>query len=66
MLLIETNKQKNPLTIILAEGDISWNMGYNDDGQHDKTEHEQKDDKVECDQEAQKGEVRQDPCSKHP
>lgn len=41
-------------------------MRSNNDGQHDEAEHEQEDDQVKHDQEAQEGEVRLDPCAKHP
>lgn len=64
MLLVETTQSL--LTIILVVGGILWSIGGNDDGQHDEAEHEQKDDQVQHYQEAQEGEVRQDPCAKHP
>lgn len=51
---------------MLVVGDISFSVGDNDDGQDDKAEHEQENKQVERNQEAQKWEVGQDPCSKHP
>lgn len=41
-------------------------MRGNNDGQHDKAEHEEEDDQVKHDQEAQEVEIRLDPCAKHP
>lgn len=64
--LRDGNKQVCPRTLILVVGDISTGLGVDDHGQHDKAEHDQKNDQVERNQEAQKGEVGKDPRSKHP